>query len=108
MYQYYIKIFNTKTNKLVGYYKDKGNNNISRLKFGIKYFDDLEEVKEVCNMVDDSFIRDEDGHYYTCHAVIIGEQTDKPLKKPAYQISKEERENAIQTFIRQNYFGDDA
>lgn len=102
---YYIKFFNTKTGKLVGYYKDKGLTNISKMKKGIKMWDNLEDALEVCKQFDDSFIRDEDKHYYTAHAVVYGEPGHKPLKKPAYLIkSREEKEDEVAAFIRQNNY----
>ena len=104
MVLYYIKIFNTKTNSVVGYYKDKGLNCISRLKKGIKYWDNLQDALEVCVMLDNSFVRDVDKCYYNAHAVVIGEPGHKPRNKPVYEIqSEEERSNEVEAFIRQNY-----
>lgn len=104
MIQYYIKIYNTTTNKLVGYYKDKGITNISRMKKGIKFWDTEEEALETCALLDNSFLRDEDKHYYVAHVVVIGEEGYKPKNKPRYQLSEEERNNELEAFIRQNYY----
>ena len=104
MVLYYIKIFNTKTGNVVGYYKDKGTNCISKLKKGIKFFENEQEALNVCLMLDNSFVRDEDKHYYTAHAVVIGEPGHKPKNKPIYEIqSEEDRKNEVDAFIRQNY-----
>ncbi len=101
---YYIKIININTGNVVGYYKEKGINSISRLKKGIKFWNNEQDALEMCAMLDNSFVRDEDKHYYTAHAVVIGEPGHKPLNKPAYEIqSEEDRRNEVDAFIRQNY-----
>ena len=104
MVQYYIKFFNTKTGKLVGYYKEKGLTSISKMKKGIKMWDTAEEAYEVCKIHDNSFIRDEDKHYYLAHAVVYGEPGFKSHNKPQYELqNEEERKNEVDAFIRQNY-----
>lgn len=106
--QYYIKFFNVKTNQLVGYYKDTGNTRISRLMNGIKYFNTKEQALEVLQDVDDGFIRDKDGHYYTAHAVVYGDSTRQPSKTiyKTRQEREEEVRNAIEAVVRQNRSND--
>lgn len=102
--QYYIKFFNTKTNELVGYYKDTGTNRISKLMNGIKYFNSLDQAYETLQSVDDGFLRDKDGHYYTAHAIIYADSSRQPNKQ-VYKTKQEREEetlNAIETYIRQN------
>ena len=102
--QYYIKIFNKTTNELVGYYKETGLNSITKLPKGMKYFNTLEEALRIALSIDDGFIRDHDGKYYTSHTIIYGDHTREP-KKSIYRNSQQEGdeyENAITTFVRQN------
>lgn len=102
--QYYIKFFNTKTNELVGYYKETGSNRISKLMNGIKFFNTEEEAYNILQGVDDGFIRDKDGHYYTAHAIIYGDSKRQPVKKlyKSKQEREEEMRNAIQSYLRQS------
>ena len=103
--QYYIKIFNKATEELVGYYKETGLNCVTKLPKGMKYFNTLEEALIIVKEIDEGFIRDKDGKYYTSHAIVCGDHTREP-KKNIYRnsLKKEgdEYENAITTFIRQN------
>ena len=66
--QYYIKIYNQNTGGLVGYYKETGLNRITRLPKGMKYFNTVEEAMINVLSIDNGFIRDKDGKYYTSHA----------------------------------------
>jgi len=103
--QYYVKIFNKATGELVGYYKETGLNCITKLPKGMKYFNTIEEALCRAIEIDEGFIRDKDGKYYTGHAVVMGDHTREP-KKSIYRNSTQqegdEYENAITTFIRQN------
>lgn len=103
--QYYVKIFNKATGELVGYYKETGLNCITKLPKGMKYFNTVEEALARAIEMDEGFIRDKDGKYYTGHAVVCGDHTREP-KKSIYRNSTQqegdEYENAITTFIRQN------
>ncbi len=102
--QFYVKIYNTTTNDLVGYYKEKGLNNISKIKKGIKLWDTYTEAYNVAHTLNDSFVRDNDGHYYTCLAVVYGESSLCAKQKVNNNIqSEEERSNEVGAFIRQNY-----
>lgn len=102
--QYYIKIFNTKTNELVGYYKETGKNCVSKLPNGIKYWDNLEAAENILLEIDDGFLRDKDKHYYSAQAVIYGDHTkNKNLSdKKSNQEIEEELKDALEAFIRQN------
>ena len=103
--QYYIKIFNKATNELVGYYKETGLNCITKLPKGMKYFNKWDEAIEKVIDIDEGFIRDKDGKYYTGHAIIYGDHTREP-RKSVYRNNMPQEggdyENAITTFIRQN------
>lgn len=102
--QYYIKIFNKKTDELVGYYKETGKTCISKLMNGIKYFDTLEEAFAISDDLDEGFLRDKDGHYYTAHATIYGDsakQTPQEPKKSKLE-KEEELQDELDTFIRKN------
>ena len=102
--QYYIKIFNVDKGELLGYYKETGIGCITKLPKGTKYFNTFEEALMQLAEVDDSFVRDSDGHYYTGKAVIYGDATRTP-QKDIYRRSinqEEERKNEIEAFIRQN------
>lgn len=103
--QYYIKIFNKATSELIGYYKDTGINCITKLPKGMKYFNTKEEALSRAFDIDEGFIRDKDGKYYTGNAVICGDHTREP-KKSEYRNNNnqegDEFENAITAFVRQN------
>lgn len=102
--QYYIKIFNKTTSELIGYYKDTGINCITKLPKGMKYFNTKEEALSRVFDIDEGFIRDKDGRYYTGNAVVYGDHTREP-KKTVYRNNNQEGdefENAITTFVRQN------
>lgn len=102
--QYYIKIFNVDKNEFVGYYKETGLCCITKMPKGTKYFNTLPEAQMRLAEVDDSFVRDSDGHYYTGHAVIFGDAKREPTKE-IYRRSlseEEERKNEIEAFIRKN------
>lgn len=102
--QYYVKIFNKATSELVGYYKETGLNCITKLPKGMKYYNTLNEALSKVLEIDDGFIRDKDGKYYTGHAIVCGDHTKEP-KKSIYRNTQQggdEYENAITTFIRQN------
>lgn len=102
--QYYIKIFNVDKNEFVGYYKETGVGCITKLPKGTKYFNTLPEAQMRLIEVDNSFVRDIDGHYYTGHAIIFGDATREPTKDIyRHSISEEEeRKNEIEAFIRKN------
>lgn len=101
--QYYVKIYNTSTNQLIGYYKEKGLGNISKMKKGIKLWDTYQEAYEIAKDLDNSFVRDGDGHYYTCLAVVYGEFKLNSRMPTTNKIqSEEERGNEVNAFIRQN------
>lgn len=102
--QYYIKIFNVDKNEFVGYYKETGIGCITKLPKGTKYFNTLPEAQMRLLEVDNSFVRDSDGHYYTGSAVIYGDATREPTKD-IYRRSiseEEDRKNEIEAFIRKN------
>lgn len=102
--QFYVKIYNTTTNELVGYYKEKGLNNISKMKKGIKFWDNYNEAYEIASCLNNSFVRDCDGHYYTCLAIVYGEACLNSRTKTTNNLqSEEERNDEIGAFIRQNY-----
>ena len=102
--QYYIKIFNTNTNELIGYYKETGKTCISKLMNGIKYFDNVNDALEKALDMDEGFVRDRDKHYYTAHAVVFGDSSRKtPLEvKKSKKEKEEELQNEINAFIRKN------
>ena len=104
--QYYIKVFNKATSELVGYYKETGFNRLTKLPKGMRYFNDLGEAVRVLKGIDDGFIRDKDGKYYTGHAIICGDHTREPqvsiYRNERRRIDDFEYENAITTFIREN------
>lgn len=103
--QYYIKIYNTKTNTCVGYYKDIGKTRITRYPNGMKYFNSINEALPILLDIDDSFIRDTDGHYYTCFAVIKSDSkrqyNDKEKNKKF--LNGEDRDEYVKNFIRQDF-----
>lgn len=103
--QYYVKIFNRATGELVGYYKETGLNCITKLPKGMKYFNTVDEAIMRAIEIDEGFIRDKDGKYYTGHAIVCGDHTREP-KKSIYRNNTQQEgddyENAITTFIRQN------
>lgn len=102
--QYYIKIFNADKGELVGYYKETGIGNVTKLPKGTKYFNTIEEALMRLAEVDNSFLRDADGHYYNGKAFIYGDATRTP-QKDIYRRSiseEEERKNEIEAFIRKN------
>ena len=101
--QYYIKIFNTATDELVGYYKETGLNCITKLPKGMKYFNTYEEAMAKVLDIDDGFIRDKDGKYYIGHAIAFGEDKREPTKSIYHNNTEEgDGESAIDAFIRQN------
>lgn len=102
--QYYIKFINTTTNELVGYYKETGKNRLSKLKKGIKYFDNLEDALQIAEEYDDAFLRDIDKHYYKAYTVVYGDHTREALKTPyKSKLEKEsELEDELKAFIRKN------
>ena len=102
--QYYIKIFNQNTDNFVGYYKETGRNCISKMMNGMKYFNSIEEALLISNELDDGFVRDKDGKYYTAFCSIYGDSTrmvPKEIRK-SKQEKEEELKNELDTFIRQN------
>lgn len=102
--QYYIKILNKSTNELVGFYKETGIGCITKLPKGMKYFNTVDEALRTLYTIDEGFIRDKDGKYYTGHAVICGDHARDP-KKSIYRnniLEGDEQRDAIRTFIRQN------
>ena len=102
--QYYIKIFNKATNELVGFYKETGRNCISKLMNGIKFFNDYESALEKAMDIDEGFLRDKDGHYYTAHCIVYGDSTRQPPKevRKTRLEREEELQDALDTFIRKN------
>lgn len=102
--QYYIKIYNSNTNSFVGYYKETGKNCISKMIKGAKYFNDYESALTVAEELDDAFVRDSDGHYYTSFAIVYGDSTKEVPKeiRKSQQEREEELKDALNTFIRQN------
>ena len=102
--QYYVKIFNKSTNEIVGYYKDTGRNCITKLPKGMKYFNTVKDALRALYTIDEGFIRDRDGKYYTGHAVICGDHTREP-RQSIYRNTVKESEDykdEITAFIRQN------
>lgn len=102
--QYYIKIFNKDTGEQIGYYKETGLNCITKLPKGMKYFNTLNEALIHLFEIDEGFIRDKDGRYYTGNAIICGDHAREP-KKSIYRNTNQEGdeyENAITTYVRQN------
>lgn len=102
--QYYIKIFNVDKGELVGYFKETGISCITKMPKGTKYFNTLPEALMHLAEVDNSFVRDSDGHYYTGHAIVYGDAKRVPSKE-IYRKSineEEERKNEIEAFIRKN------
>ena len=102
--QYYIKIFNIDRGELVGYYKESGLSNITKMPKGTKYFNTIEEALLRLDELDYSFIRDSDGHYYNGRAIIFGDSKRVP-QKDVYRKSineEERRKNEIEAFVRQN------
>ena len=102
--QYYIKVYNASKGEFLGYYKETGIGCITKMPKGTKYFNTIEEAAMRLFEVDDSFVRDSDGRYYTGRAVIIGDATRTPQKE-TYRRSiseEEERRNEIEAFIRKN------
>lgn len=102
--QYYIKFFNTKTDELVGYYKETGHNCISSMMNGIKYFNSLSQAQEVANELNGGFLRDKDKHYYTAYTVVYGDsskQSTDSEQKTDLQV-KEELEDELEALIRKN------
>ena len=70
----------------------------------IKCFNTYKEALVKSVEMDEGFIRDKDGKYYTGNAIVYGDHTREP-KKSIYRNSNQggdEYENAITTFIRQN------
>lgn len=104
--QYYIKIFNKSTDELIGYYKETGKTCISKLMNGIKYFspEELDEAQYIVDGLDEGFVRDKDGHYYTAHAIIFGDSSkDAPQEvKKTKQEKEEELKDELDAFIRKN------
>ena len=102
--QYYVKIFNKMSSELVGYYKETGTSCITKLPKGMKYFNTWQEGYNIVGDIDEGFLRDKDGHYYTGHAVIYGDHTREPSKDVYNRnvMKGDEQENALETFIRQN------
>ena len=102
--QYYIKIFNADKNELMGYYKETGIGCITKMPKGMKYFNTLVEAQMKLLDLDDSFVRDSDGHYYKGYAIIYGDNT-RTHSKDIYRKSiseEEERKHEIEAFIRKN------
>lgn len=102
--QYYIKIFNIDKGEFLGYYKESGISNITKMPKGTKYFNTIEEALMKLAEIDYSFVRDSDGHYYNGRAFIYGDATRTP-QKDIYKRSlseEEERKNEIEAFIRKN------
>lgn len=103
--QYFIKIYNKTKGTLVGYYKEKGITNITKLPKGMKYFNSIEEALIRCNDITDGFVRDKDGHYYRSLAIIYGSDKLEPKRPAEYllrQMTEEEKANELQVFLRQN------
>lgn len=101
--QYYVKIFNISTCEVVGYYKETGIGCITKLPKGMKYFNTWEEALARALDIDEGFLRDRDGHYYTSHAVVCGDSTREPVKDVYRNNWKgDDEENALEAFIRQN------
>lgn len=70
--QYFLKIYNTTTNELVGYYKESNRNCISKIPNGMKYFGSLEKAISKMKELDTGFVRDKDRHYYKAQVIIFG------------------------------------
>ena len=102
--QYYIKFLNVNKEEFVGYYKESGIGCVTKLPKGMKYFNTETEALMKLEEVDNSFLRDSDGHYYTGRAFIYGDASRTPQKE-SYRRSineEEERKNEIEAFIRKN------
>lgn len=104
--QYYIKIFNRQMGQLVGYYKETGRNCISKLKNGIKYYNNWEEAMEQANELDGGSVRDADKHYYTAVTVVYGDSTRQPYKTDNKNKSRSEEEikDELTAIIRKNSY----
>lgn len=102
--QYYVKVFNSTTHQLVGYYKETGKNCLSKMLNGIKYFNTVEEALAIAGELDGGFIRDADKHYYTGVAVVYGNSERQPPKEAvkSQNQKEEEMENELNAFIRKN------
>lgn len=102
--QYYVKIFNKDTSEFVGYYKETGVGCITKLPKGMKFFNYLEEAYEKALDLDEGFLREKDGHYYTSHAIVVGDSTREVTKDPYRNSNDKEsdRDDEIKTFIRQS------
>ena len=102
--QYYIKIYNKKTNELVGYYKETGRNCISKLPKGIKLWNDLESAINTMLELDEGFVRDKDKHYYSCQAIVYCDNTLKASKeeKLTDEQNEEKLKDELEAFIRKN------
>lgn len=102
--QYYIKILNVDKGELVGYYRETGICNITKLPKGTKYFNTLEEAMLKLYELDNSFVRDADKKYYNGRAFIYGDATRTPQKDiyKRYVSEGDERKNEIEAFIRKN------
>lgn len=61
--QYFIKIYNKTKGTLVGYYKEKGITNITKLPKGMKYFNSIEEALIRCNDITDGKTNSYIKHY---------------------------------------------
>lgn len=70
--QYFLKIYNTSTNELVGYYKDSNKGCISKIPNGMKYFNNKQQAINIMKELDTGFVRDKDKHYYKAQVVIFG------------------------------------
>lgn len=102
--QYYIKIFNNKTNELIGYYKETGKGCITRLPNGMKYFNDIISAYNITDMLQDGQLRDKDGHYYKPYFIICEDPNKQPPKE-VYKTSQEkesEMKDELDAFIRKN------
>lgn len=102
--QYYVKIFNRNNNTLVGYYKETGRNCITRLKNGMKYWNNKNDAVLMAIELDNGFVRDKDGHYYSSFAVAYGDskrQASKETRK-TNQEKEEEIKDALDAFVRKN------
>lgn len=102
--QYYLKIFNKKTNEFVGFYKETGVTNITKMPKGTKYFNTVEQALLKLVELDDGFLRDKDNHYYNCHVVVYGDSTREPTKDVYRnsQYKEEELKDELEAFIREN------
>ena len=102
--QYLVKIYNSKTNDFVGYYKEVGKNCITSLPKGAKLFTEKQKALEVMNELDSGFLRDKDKHWYTAFCSVYGDSTKEPPKeeKKSIKEKEEELEDALDAFIRKN------